>query len=304
MSEQVQAQSFSVRAAALRRAAVFVELGKPRILALVLVVTSIGFALASRGSTQASLAALLHTLLGTALVAAGANALNQFLEAKFDAQMLRTQDRPVPSGRLTRLECLAFGVVCGVSGLLYLAIQTNPLTFLVAGITIVSYVLLYTPLKRLSPMCVYVGAVPGALPPLIGWAAGAGSLDPQAWSLFAIIYFWQLPHFAAIAWQYREDYARGGYPMLAVVDSDGWRTNLHVVTHTVGLLVASLLPVWLGASGAVYALCAMIFGLAYFAFGVLFLIRKNATTARQHMLASLVYLPLLFGMLLLDRTLL
>lgn len=301
MNGQAQAQSLSLRAATLRRAAAFIELGKPRISTLVLVVTSIGFALASRDLDVAGLFALFHVLLGTALVAAGANALNQALEGEFDARMLRTQDRPVPSGRMTRREAFVFGVAAAVCGLLYLAAQTNTLAFLVAGITLVSYVLLYTPLKRISPMCVYVGAVPGALPPLIGWAAAAGSINLQACSLFAIIYFWQLPHFAAIAWQYREDYARGGYPMIAVVDFDGWRTNLHVVTHTVGLMAASLFPVQLGLAGPVYGISAMLLGAAYFAFGVRFLIDKNASTARRYMLASLVYLPLLFGLLLLDR---
>jgi len=304
VSESVSTASVSVSTAFARRVAAFAELGKARILALVLVVTAVGFALAAQQQSGASVLALIHALIGTALVAAGANALNQALEATFDARMLRTQDRPVPSGRLTRREALAFGLTCGASGLLYLGLQTNALACLIAGVTLVSYVALYTPLKRISPMCVYVGAVPGALPPLIGWAAGSGTLSFQALSLFVILYFWQLPHFAAIAWQYREDYARGGYPMLAVIDSDGWRTNLHVITHTVGLLGASLLPVWVGLSGVAYGVAAMALGTAFLLCGIYFLTRKNPTTARQTVLASVAYLPLLLGMLLLDRTLL
>lgn len=304
MSESIGVPADSVRAAFARRLGAIAELAKVRILALVLVVTSVGFALAAQQQSEVHFFSLLHALIGTALVAAGANALNQYLESAFDARMIRTQDRPVPSGRLTRGEALAFGSACGVSGLLYLALQTNALTCLVAGLTIVSYVAIYTPLKRVSPMCVYVGAIPGALPPLIGWAAGAGALTTEALTLFAILYFWQLPHFAAIAWQYREDYHRGGYPMLAVVDSDGWRTNLHVITHTVGLLVASLLPVWAGISGVAYGVSAMVLGTAFLAFGILFIARKSPRTARQHVLASVAYLPLLLGMMLLDRTLL
>ena len=228
--------------------------------------------------------------------------MNQFLEAEFDGQMLRTQDRPLPSGRLSRAEALAFGVAIAATGLLYLALQVNALCSLLGGLTLASYVFVYTPMKRRTPLCVYIGAVPGALPPVIGWAAGGGSLSMEAWLLFAILFFWQLPHFAAIAWQYRDDYARGGYPMLSVMDRDGLRTSLHVITHSVGLLVMSVLPVVAGLNGAVYGVGAMMLGVAFLACGVVFVARKTPQVARLHVLASVTYLPLLFGLMMIDRT--
>ncbi len=301
MSEAVQFHQAAVRLSAASRALALAELSKPRILGLVLLVTAVGYHMATGAGSPSDAWVLLHTLVGTACVAAGANALNQFLEAEYDARMTRTQERPIPSGRLTAGEALAFGGVLGGVGVVYLALYANLLAGLIAAVTLVTYVLVYTPLKRRTPLCVYVGAVPGALPPLIGWAAASGSLTPTAWVLFAILFFWQLPHFAAIAWQYREDYARAGYKMMSVVDGDGWRTNVHVVTHSVGLLAASLLPVWTGLGGSLYAAAAMLLGSAFFACGVVFLARRTAETARLHVLASVTYLPLLFGFLMIDR---
>ncbi len=283
------------------RAAAFAELAKLRIVGLVAIVTAVGFCL---GASQAGLPVdgtlLFHTLLGAGLVGAAANTLNQYLEQDYDALMKRTQDRPLPAGRLTGVEAVMFGATLAVLGTGYLAVQVNPLCSALAGITLLSYVLVYTPMKRRTPLCVYIGAVPGALPPLIGWSAGTGAIDRNAWVLFAILFLWQLPHFAAIAWQYREDYARAGFPMLSVLDSDGQRTNMHVVTHTVALVAVTLLPLPAGLSGAAYAVGAMVLGSAFLASGVLFLSRKTTAWARFHVLASVVYLPLLLGLMMID----
>jgi protoheme IX farnesyltransferase len=286
------------------RAAAYLELCKPRIGALVLVATCVGYYV-SVPAPEASVSwalRLLWTLMGTGLVAVGANALNQVLEAEFDALMPRTAARPLPSGRMTSFEALVFGAGAAFLGTLLLAILVNWLSAAVAAATFVSYVFLYTPLKRVTPLCVFVGAVPGALPPVIGWTAGAGSLDKGAVLLFAIVFFWQLPHFAAIAWQYREDYARGGYPMLAVVDPDGRRTQLHLITHTVGLLVVSLFPAMSGMAGMVYGIAAAGLGLAFLLSGVVFLARMTREAARLHVLASVAYLPLLLAVMMLDKT--
>lgn len=302
MSEAIELPSRAVsRRSAWALASALVELAKPRIVALVGVVTGLGFAIgAAETGALVDASVLLYTLVGTALVGAAANALNQFLEQEYDALMVRTRLRPLPSRRLGDLEALAFGGSLAMLGAGILAVNVNPVCSTVAAVTLLSYVFVYTPLKRLTPLCVYVGAIPGALPPVIGWAAATGTIDRRAWILFAILYLWQLPHFAAIAWQYRDDYARGGFPMLAVLDRDGRRTNLHVVTHTIALLAVSLLPVPAGLSGAVYAVGAAVLGLAFLASGVFFLARKSVSRARLHVLASVAYLPLLLGLMMID----
>jgi len=303
MSDIIELNEAAVQVAAGWRVRAFFELTKARIIGMVLVVVTVGFFLSLRTQADwAVLTLLMHTLLGTGLVAGGANALNQYLEAEYDGQMVRTQDRPLPSGRLSRGEALAFGAGIAGGGLLYLALQVNLLCALLTGLTLTSYIFLYTPMKRRTAMCVYIGAVPGALPPVIGWAAGAGTISIEAWLLFAILFFWQLPHFAAIAWQYRDDYARAGYPMLSVIDRDGLRTSFHVVTHSVGLLIMSVLPVLAGRQGSVYGIGAVLLGAAFLACGVLFIIRKTAAAARFHVLASVTYLPLLFALMMIDRS--
>lgn len=284
------------------RLAALVELTKPRIAGMVLVATALGYFLAlPTGAGMTAVPLLIHTLLGTLMVGGGANALNHFLEAEHDALMTRTADRPIPSGRLTPREALAFSVTMCVSGVAYLALLANPLAAVLAALAAVSYAFVYTPLKRSTPLCVFVGAVPGALPPLIGWAAASGSLALGGWLLFAIVFFWQLPHFAAIAWLYREDYGRAGYPMMSVVDPEGMRTNLHMITHTATLLVASLLPVVYGLAGPGYAICAMGLGAAFLAVGFIFVVQRTRAVARLHLLASVAYLPLLFLAMLIDR---
>lgn len=285
------------------RIAAYVELTKPRIAAMVLVAALGGFYLSdSFASTAVSWVRLLAALLGIGLVGAGANALNQYLEAEFDALMDRTRGRPIPSGRLTSFEVLAFGVGVSVVGLLILLIQVNALTAILTGLTIVSYVFVYTPLKRITPLCVYVGAIPGALPPVLGWAAGSGVVTWQAWVLFAILYFWQLPHFAAIAWQYRGDYADGGYAVLSVGDSAGYKTCRHLITHTVALLMASFLPVFTTMAGATYAVTAMVLGVGFLGFGGFFVVRRTGPSARGVVVASVIYLPLLFITLMVDKS--
>lgn len=302
MNEAVST-SFDVRSAALLRAAAFFELTKPRIAALVLAATAVGFYLAVPwGSwTLPDAIRLLHTLLGTALVAAGANALNQALEANLDAMMVRTRGRPVPSGRLTAREAAAFGVVSGVIGALYLATMVNVMASALAALSLVNYVLVYTPAKRVSSVCVLLGAVSGALPPVIGWAGGAGSLALTAWLLFIIVFFWQLPHFASISWMYRDDYAQAGYPLIPVVHGGGVRFDLHLMSHTVTLLAVSVLPVFYQVAGTLYAFGSMLLGLAFLGYSLHFVFHKTIRIARAHVIASVVYLPLLLGVWMLDR---
>lgn len=284
------------------RAMAYLELTKPRIAALVLVTTSVGFYLASQGAVNVEFAVrLMAALVGTALVAGGSSAFNQLIEASRDARMHRTEFRPLPSGRLTRAEVAVFGAITSLGGLGLLAWQVNWLTALLAALTWLIYVVMYTPLKRTGSAGVLVGAVSGALPPVIGWAAAMGQVTTGGWLLFLILYFWQLPHFAAIAWLYREDYARAGYPFLPVVDVDGHRTNLHIVTHTVGLIVATLLPAVLGMVGPVYVVGAMILGAAFLACGLLFIGRKQPRFARVVIFASVTYLPALLALMMLDK---
>ncbi len=284
------------------RWATYSELTKLRVSSLVLVATAVGFMAGWDGGWSAGvLLRLCNTILGTALVAVAANALNQLFEIEHDRKMERTAGRPLPTGRLTSQEVVAFSVTAVVVGVAYLGVAVNEVAACLAAMTFLSYVFVYTPLKRTTSMCVLVGAVPGALPPVIGWAGATGRIGFEAWLLFAIVFFWQLPHFAAIAWQYRDDYARAGYPMLAVVDKDGTRTSLHVVTHSVALIIASLLPALYGVSGVVYGLGAVALGMAFLACGVWFVVNKSSASARVHVIASIVYLPLLLALLLIDK---
>ncbi|MFQ5495160.1 MAG: heme o synthase [Phycisphaerae bacterium] len=284
------------------RPAAYVELVKPRIAVMVIVVTGLGFCLAlPRGADLAVLPLLLHTLLGTGLVGAGSNVLNQYFEAELDGRMVRTLNRPLPSGRLSSGEALAFGLSLSVLGVGYLCAMVNPLCGALGAGGILLYTFVYTPLKRWTPLSVFVGAIPGALPPVIGWCAVTGSVSAPAILLFAILFFWQLPHFASISWLYRGDYARAGFPMMPVVDPGGRRTSLHLITQTVALVMASLLPMFHGLAGPTYAVGAMVLGAAFLAFGGLFVCRKTAATARLHVLASVVYLPLLLTLMMLDR---
>jgi protoheme IX farnesyltransferase len=280
------------------RVADYLELTKPRVAVLVLFTVAAGAWLASR--TTPDLACLLHTLCGTALVAAGASALNQLLERHSDALMRRTENRPLPAGRLQLLEVFLFGLGLGLAGLTYLAVFVRqPLAVLVAAFTFVSYVFVYTPLKRKTSLNTLVGAVPGALPPVIGWTAMGGGLGPEALALFLILFVWQVPHFLAIAWIYREDYARAGLRMLPVVDRDGI-TGRQTVTYCLALIPVSLTPILMHWAGPVYLLSALVLGL-YFLTCALAFLRNNATAqARRLLRASLIYLPALLALLLLE----
>lgn len=274
-------------------------LTKPRISVMVLIVTAIGFALGA-GETF-TFVAMGHCLIGTALVAVAANILNQVAERESDARMIRTRNRPVASGRMDTGEAAVLGWSAAIVGAAYLLKWSNGLAALLAVATFVLYLFVYTPLKRVSIYNTHVGAIPGALPPLIGFAAAAGHLTSTAWALFAILFAWQLPHFFAIAWMHREDYLRGGYRMLSSVDSDGRRTGRWIVGYGVVLLFVSLSPWWIGAAGPLYATGASLGGLALLLVGGRVAILRTFVSARAMLLATVIYLPLLLALLWIDR---
>jgi protoheme IX farnesyltransferase len=280
------------------RAADYLALTKPRVAALVLFTVAAGAWCASRG--EPDVAALVHALVGTALVAAGASALNQLLERHSDALMRRTENRPLPAGRLQPLEVLLFGLGLGGAGLVYLALLVQPLAVLVAGVTFASYVLVYTPLKRMTTLNTLVGAVPGALPPVIGWAAMRGTLGPEVLALFLILFVWQVPHFLAIAWIYRDDYARAGLRMLPVLDRRGRATGVQMVSYCLVLIPVSLAPVLLHRAGVLYLIGAVLLGCYFGGSALAFLRTRSVTQARRVLRASLVYLPALLALLLLE----
>ena len=282
-----------------RRAADFAALTKPRVVLMVLVTTFVGFYLGS--PVMPHYAALLHTLIGTALAAAGTLALNQFLERELDAQMERTRLRPLPDGRLQPTEALAFGTAITAAGLLYLATSVNALSGLVAATIVGIYLFLYTPLKRKTALCSIVGAIPGALPPVIGWAAARGRLGLEAWVLFAIMFLWQLPHTLAIARLYRDDYARAGIRVLPVIDPDGRITGRQIVSNCLALLAVGLLPTLMGFAGSVYFLGALGLGIGLLGCGIALALSRSIADARRLVFASLVYLPVLLVLMALDK---
>ncbi|HUN79978.1 MAG TPA: heme o synthase [Phycisphaerae bacterium] len=274
-------------------------LGKVRISVLVLIVTAIGFCLGSTGPVN--LALLIHTLIGTCLVAISANTLNQFIERDLDRLMIRTADRPIPAGRLTPLEALTFGTICGIVGSAYLVLFVNLWAASLAGATILLYLFAYTPLKRVTAWNTWVGAVPGALPPLIGFAAAHRGLTALAWMLFAVLFIWQLPHFFAIAWMYREDYARGGYRMLATVDPSGRSTRWQTLALSVMLVAISLLPVTSRYVSVAAGVGILVAGAAMIAAALVMSRRLTRETARRVLLASVIYLPIVMMLYLLGR---
>jgi len=276
----------------------FVELTKPRITALVLVTAAVGYAVGGGAALPAS--NFLLFLIGTALLCGGASALNQYLERDADARMTRTSRRPLPAGRLTPSDALAFGLTISAVGLVVLA-GVNLLTLALGAASLLSYVLAYTPLKRVTSLCTVVGAVPGALPPLMGWAAARGSLGPAGWALFAILFLWQLPHFLAIGWLYREDYARGGFPMLAVRDRDGSSTGRQAALYATALLPVTLAAGLLAAAGHAYLWGALILGVVFLGCALAFLRNRSIGAARRLFLVSVIYLPLLLGLMVFDR---
>ena len=289
------------REALRRRVADYVALGKPRVVAMVLVTTSVGYYLGSAGSPL--LVPLAWTLAGTALAAAGTLALNQYMERDVDARMERTRHRPLPDGRLRPAEALAFGFALLVGGLGVLAVATNGLAAVVTAGISVTYLLFYTPLKRVTSLCTLVGAIPGALPPLGGWTAAHGGIAAGGLALFAILFVWQLPHSLAIAMLYKDDYARGGFRLLPVVDRSGVATARQILAHCLVLLPLSLLPTMLDVTGVVYFFGAALLGVGLTAFAVPILLDGSARAARRMLLASVVYLPVLLCLMAFDRTL-
>ncbi len=284
----------------LPRLADYWTLTKPEVNFLVLVSTLVGFYLASRGGLDFS--RLFHTLMGTLLVASGTGTLNQYIERQSDKQMRRTANRPLPAGRLSSAEALWFGIVLAGLGGWELWVFTNPLASSLALVTLGAYLLAYTPLKKRTPLCTLVGAFPGAMPPLIGWAAVRNSLGLEAWGLYAILFLWQFPHLLAIAWMYREDYARASLQLLPRNDLEGRTTAWQILGYSLVLIPASLMPVFLGQAGKVYLVGALVLGLGFFHFGMRLALQRSNSLARRLVLASIVYLPLVFGLLMVDKT--
>jgi protoheme IX farnesyltransferase len=282
-----------------RPLAVWSDLFKARLTTLVLMTTAVGFHLGSRGALN--LALLAHTLAGTALLAAGAAALNQLLERDHDAKMRRTEDRPLPSGRLRPESVLRVGVLSATLGLGWLALGVNARTAVLGAVTLLLYLFVYTPLKRVTPLNTLVGAIPGALPPLMGWTAARGTVEGGGWSLFAILACWQVPHFLAIAWLYREDYARAGFAMLPVADPGGRGTSSLALGHALGLVPVSLLPCALHLVGPSYLIGALGLGLVFAGAALQFWRQVSQTTARRLFYVSILYLPLLLVLMGVDK---
>jgi heme o synthase len=277
----------------------YLELTKPRITMLILICTAVGYWFGCGASFHWTI--LAHALLGTALLASGTSALNQWYEVDSDARMRRTRRRPLPAGRIKRRRGLAFGVLLSAAGFAGLWYGTNLLAAFLGLFTLLSYLLLYTPLKQRSPACTTIGAIPGAMPPLIGYAAAGHGIDAGALALFLILFVWQFPHFDAIAWMYRDDYARGGIRMLPVIDPDGESTARRIVVSSLLLIPISLVPPFLGMTGAPYAAAAIAAGLGVFYFGAR--LGRERTLRRAHalLLATVFYLPVLLGVMVLDR---
>lgn len=277
----------------------YLELTKPTITWLILMSTGIGYFFGIHGAW--SLATLLHTLLGTALIASGTATLNQWYEREADAKMRRTMRRPIPSGRVSARHALLFGIGLAAAGFLELALAVNPLTGLLGLATLLSYLFLYTPLKQRSPISTTVGAFPGAMPPLIGYAAASGTLRAEAWVLYVILFLWQFPHFLSIAWMYREDYARAGIVMLPVVHPDGGATSRRILFYSLALVPFSAAPTLLSMTGKLYLVGALAISTLYFYAGVRVALERTVIRARQVLLASVIYLPVLYGLMVLNR---
>ena len=280
------------------KVAAFVSMTKPRIAVMVLVTVAIGFLLGAPGAV--SPVRLLLTLVGTGLVAGGASAWNMILERDRDARMRRTAGRPLPSGKVSLAEAVTFASVLGIAGVAILFEGVNGLSAGVAATTFVLYVGVYTPLKSVTTLNTAIGAIPGALPPVIGWAASTGRLGVEPWALFLIMFLWQFPHFLAIAWIYRDDYARGGHKMLPNVDPDGSMTGRQAMWHALELIPAGLIPSFIGLGGRWYFAGALALGVYYFYHAVRFWLDVNDRTARRLLRASFLYLPLVYLLLLLN----
>ncbi|MCY4553145.1 MAG: heme o synthase [Candidatus Poribacteria bacterium] len=293
------ASSPSKHSAFAQRATDYIEFIKPRLVVMILITTAAGFYLGAQQTVDWLLC--LHTLIGSGLTAAGVLGLNQYLERDVDAQMKRTQERPLPGGRMNPLEALIVGAVLTASGMLYLVFIVNMLSGFVISLIVVSYLFLYTPLKRKTSLCTLIGAVPGALPPVVGWVAARGTLTGEAWVLFAILFLWQLPHSLAIAYIYCEDYANAGFRLLPVVHPDGASTCRQIVINCVALLGIGLLPALYNLAGNIYFFTALLAGVGFLAFGIHLERTRSIKAARYLLYASLLYLPLVFITMALDK---
>ncbi len=282
-----------------RRALDFLELTKPRVIVMILLTTLVGFYLGSQG--EPDYLGLLRTLIGTALAGGGTLALNQVIEREADAKMHRTRLRPLPDGRIQPLDALVFGALLTLGGLVYLTLTVNPLTALVTAAIVVSYLFAYTPLKKKTSLCSLVGAIPGALPPVIGWTATRETLNLEAWVLFTIMFLWQMPHSLAIGWLYRDDYARAGFRLLPVVDPDGKSTGRQIVSNCLALLAVGLIPTLIGFTGTTYFFCALALGSIFLWYGVILALSCSQAAARRLLFASLVYLPVLLAVMAFDK---
>lgn len=281
------------------RTADFVALAKPRLNLLVVASTAAGYAMA--GGDGLGVVRVIGMLLGTGLVAGGASAFNQVVERDADALMHRTRMRPLPDQRLLVGEGVLFGAAISLTGLLMLAASANLLAAGVALATLLSYVAVYTPLKRRSSFATVIGAIPGALPPVIGWAAGRGALSSEAWVLFGIMFLWQLPHFLAIAWIFREDYARAGFPMLPVIEPDGLSTGRQSIVYAAALVPLSLAPTLIGLAGQLYFAGALALGLAFFYLAFRFARTRSVRDARTLFFGSIIYLPVLWIVMIANK---
>jgi len=279
----------------------YIELTKPRITWLILMSTAIGYLYGLPAGGSLDLWLIVHTILGTGLIASGTAALNQWAESEADGRMARTRHRPIPSGRLSRERALVWGTVLSLAGFLELALCVNLLTGCLGLCTLATYLFLYTPLKRRSPHSTTIGAVPGAMPPLIGFAASSGTLTWEAFALYAILFVWQFPHFYSIAWLYRDDYDRGGIRMLPVVEPDGQSTARRILFFLLLLIPTSLAPVMLSMAGKLYLAGAVLAGLYFLSSGIGVYRDRSLVRARGVLLASVLYLPILYGLMLLDR---
>ncbi len=286
----------------------YIELTKPRITWLILMSTAVGFYFGLQGGSSwwAFLAAipywkLFHTILGTGLIASGTAALNQWFEREADYKMRRTKRRPLPSGRVSSSGALAFGIALSAAGFTDLWLGCNLLAAMLGALTLLSYLFIYTPMKQRTPLSTTIGAFPGAMPPMIGFAAAAGTLTPQSWVLFAILFLWQFPHFYSIAWLYREDYARAGIRMLPVVEPDCRSTARQIVLFGLALIPVSLVPSIFGMTGRLYLVGALVLGLYFLYSGVRVALDRTLVRARAVLIVSVFYLPLIYGLMLLDR---
>jgi protoheme IX farnesyltransferase len=277
----------------------YAELTKPRITFLIVLTSAAGFCLGAKGGLD--YARFAHAMLGVALLSSGIATLNQYMERDLDGLMRRTQLRPLPSGKLAPVEALIFGAGLTLIAEAYLALLVNPLTALLGLTVVAGYLFMYTPLKTRTTLSTAVGAFPGAMPPLIGWTAASGEMTMGAWVLFAILFLWQFPHFLAIAWMYREDYGRAGIKMLPVVEPEGRITGQQIVAYTLMLLPVSLIPTLIGISGKIYFYGAIVLGLLFLFSSITAALSKSRQQARRLLLASVLYLPLLFGLMVLNQ---